>query len=135
MVESIVDVPQLARLCDAPNLYLKCMNLTLREEKAQLKELLEGVQAMEQVMFVEQQHTREGEDQRLPLSGSATLLTHFYCHLYTEYFLRTSTARNQVKEVGAPAKTILGSEVQFSLTGTSTYFVSLVLSIHVMIVA
>ncbi|KAK9140828.1 hypothetical protein Scep_010509 [Stephania cephalantha] len=33
-VESVVDVLQLARLCDAPDLYLKCMNLMLREEKA-----------------------------------------------------------------------------------------------------
>ncbi|KAK9104280.1 hypothetical protein Scep_021124 [Stephania cephalantha] len=33
-VESVVDVLQLARLCDAPDLYLKCMNLVLREEKA-----------------------------------------------------------------------------------------------------
>ncbi|KAK9105384.1 hypothetical protein Scep_022228 [Stephania cephalantha] len=33
-VESVMDVLQLARLCDAPDLYLKCMNLVLREEKA-----------------------------------------------------------------------------------------------------
>ncbi|KAK9169943.1 hypothetical protein Syun_002083 [Stephania yunnanensis] len=85
-VESVVDVLQLARLCDAPDLYLKCMNLVLREEKAvqgteggsfckimtlilswrffnslkrlnrTLKELLEGVQAMEQAI-----HLSKGE--------------------------------------------------------------------------
>ncbi|KAK9169641.1 hypothetical protein Syun_001781 [Stephania yunnanensis] len=33
-VESVVDVLQLARLCDVHDLYLKCMNLVLREDKA-----------------------------------------------------------------------------------------------------
>ncbi|KAK9169947.1 hypothetical protein Syun_002087 [Stephania yunnanensis] len=33
-VESVVDVLQLARLFDAPDLFLKCLNLLLREEKA-----------------------------------------------------------------------------------------------------
>ncbi|KAK9151749.1 hypothetical protein Syun_010058 [Stephania yunnanensis] len=32
MMESVVDVLQLARLCDALDLYLKCMNLMLREK-------------------------------------------------------------------------------------------------------
>ncbi|KAK9167482.1 hypothetical protein Scep_002673 [Stephania cephalantha] len=30
-------------------------------------------------LSVEQQQTGEGEDRRLPLSGSATLLAHFVC--------------------------------------------------------
>ncbi|KAK9104378.1 hypothetical protein Scep_021222 [Stephania cephalantha] len=32
-VESVVDILQLARLCNVSDLYLKCMNLVLREEK------------------------------------------------------------------------------------------------------
>ncbi|KAK9160047.1 hypothetical protein Syun_006388 [Stephania yunnanensis] len=42
---------------------------------------------------------------------------------------------NQVKGSGALTERILGFDVQFSVTGRSTRFVSLVLFIHVMILA
>lgn len=34
MMENVVDVLQLARMCDAPNLYLKCMKLVANNFKA-----------------------------------------------------------------------------------------------------
>ncbi|KAK9121589.1 hypothetical protein Syun_019206 [Stephania yunnanensis] len=49
-----MDVFQLARLCDAPDLYLKCMNLVLREEKAKFLQDNDPYFELEILRFLEE---------------------------------------------------------------------------------
>ncbi|KAK9090260.1 hypothetical protein Sjap_023437 [Stephania japonica] len=122
-VENVVDFVQLARLCDAPDLYLKCMNLVLREEKA-----VQGTEGwkflqdndpyleLEILQFLEETEsrqkrwskTREKQSSYEQLSEALECLQHIFGHGCTNNVKPHHLAPNGCHKHGEKLSTIEG---------------------------